>query len=97
MQQERSTCDVYSIASHNHRSSKPEASPETQEAEDERVPTTPLQAGLPGLYIENGMYVDSMYEIWELNSNYLAFPIANISPKPPFCLLLPESVTVKTQ
>ena len=37
-----------------HRSNKPGASPETEEGDDERVPTTPLQAGLPGLYIENG-------------------------------------------
>ena len=34
--------------------SKPGASPEKQEGDDERVPTTPLQAGLPGLYVMNG-------------------------------------------
>ena len=33
---------------------KPRVRPETQEGDDERVLTTPLQADLPGLYIENG-------------------------------------------
>ena len=48
---------------------------------------------------DNIMYLDSVYEIWELNSNYLAFLVANTfaPPKPPFCLLLPELAPVKTQ
>ena len=37
-----------------HVAIEPGASPETQEGDDKRVPTTPLQAGLPGLYTENG-------------------------------------------
>ena len=46
---------------------------------------------------QNIMYLDSICEIWELNSNYLAFPIANtFAPlKPPFCHLLPEPAPVK--
>ena len=42
------------LATHIHQSTKPGISPKTQEGDDERVPTTSLQVGLPGLYIENG-------------------------------------------
>ena len=53
------------VATHSHRSSKPGASPETQKGDDKRVPTMPLQAGLPGLNIENGR-VDG----WEVTYMY---------------------------
>ena len=52
--------DVYASSwSYGHtqppiEQAKPRVSPETQEGDDERVLTTPLQADLPGLYIENG-------------------------------------------
>ena len=49
------------------------------------------------VYSQYIIYVDSICEILELNSNYLAFPIANTfaPPKPPFYHLLPEPAPVK--
>ena len=45
---------------------------------------------------QNIMYLDPVCEIWELNFNSLAFPIAKtFVPEPPFCLLLPELPPVK--
>ena len=50
-------CTVYSYiaaTTRGHVAIEPRANPETQERDDKRVPTIPLQVGLPGLYIENG-------------------------------------------